>query len=311
MDAFEKLIAPIEPQTFFARHWERAPLHIHRGDAGFYRDVLAKSDLEQMISSGVLRHPALQLSKAGRFYPAESFSRNIRTGADTFSGVLNVGKVVAEYRGGATVLLPGLQRSHAPIRALTTALEDFFNHPVQANAYLTPENAIGFAPHYDTHDVFVLQIAGAKHWCIHEPLLALPYRSQPFTNESGVPAKMLMTVNMEAGDLLYLPRGFIHSTSTSQSSSVHLTIGMTVMTWLDLAGDLVQASREDVRLRKSLPVGFASRPEAIAEMREAMRAIFEGLASSERMAALIENFAQRVKATQGAPEEDFRIDSTS
>jgi len=310
LDSFEKLSAPVAPQTFFAEHWERAPLHIRRDDASFYRDVLTKPELEQMISSGVLRYPAVQLSKAGRFYPADSFSRNIRSGADTFSGVLNVAKLAAEYRGGATVLLPGLQRSHAPVRALTTALEAFFSHPVQANVYLTPENATGFAPHYDTHEVFILQIAGAKHWRIHEPLLPLPYRNQPFTNDSGVPARMLMEVDMAAGDLLYLPRGYIHTTTTSRSSSVHLTIGMTVMTWLDLAGELVQAAKEDVRLRKALPVGFASRPEAIAEMRDELAAILERLAGSERMPAVIENFAQRAKNTQSAPpDEEFRIDA--
>ena len=36
--------------------------------------------------------------------------------------------------------------------------------PLQANAYLTPANASGLAPHRDAHDVIVLQLHGSKQW---------------------------------------------------------------------------------------------------------------------------------------------------
>ena len=35
---------------------------------------------------------------------------------------------------------------------------------MQINAYITPPENQGFAAHYDTHDVFVLQVSGSKRW---------------------------------------------------------------------------------------------------------------------------------------------------
>ena len=59
-------------------------------------------------------------------------------------------------------------------------LEQVLEHPVQANAYFTPRDSQGLAVHHDTHDVFVLQLAGTKAWTIHEPVLADPLPSQPW-----------------------------------------------------------------------------------------------------------------------------------
>ena len=49
---------------------------------------------------------------------------------------------------------------------------------MQINAYITPPENQGFAAHYDTHDVFVLQVAGSKRWTIHAPVLEHPLPGQ-------------------------------------------------------------------------------------------------------------------------------------
>ena len=90
-------------------------------------------------------------------------------------------------------------------------------------------------------------------------------------------AAPFMDVTLEAGDILYLPRGCIHGTSTpaGNSPSVHLTMGMETlwdyglsMTWESFlgAGDnhhqfilenyyraLGQLTDKDLRFRESLP----------------------------------------------------------
>src|SRR5687768_11180934 len=65
---------------------------------------------------------------------------------------------------------------------------------------------------------------------------------------------------MEPGDFLYLPRGFVHEARTSTDLSVHVTIGIHALTWLDLiAVSLGQFGHKDPRFRKALPVGFNRR----------------------------------------------------
>ena len=43
---------------------------------------------------------------------------------------------------------------------------------------MTPPQNQGFSAHYDTHDVFVLQVAGSKRWVVHPPVLADPLPGQ-------------------------------------------------------------------------------------------------------------------------------------
>ena len=66
-------------------------------------------------------------------------------------------------------MLQGLHRTWPAIQAFTRRLVEELGHPAQVNAYITPESSRGFDPHYDVHDVFVLQVDGEKHWRVHAP----------------------------------------------------------------------------------------------------------------------------------------------
>src|SRR5208283_1139855 len=99
---------------------------------------------------------------------------------------------------------------------------------------LTPGNTAGFSPHYDTHEVFVVQVGGRKRWRIYEPPIVLPHRSQPFVRAGYAPPAPLLECELCPGDLLYLPRGYVHSATTSEGYSAHVTIGLTVYTWVEL-----------------------------------------------------------------------------
>jgi hypothetical protein len=80
---------------------------------------------------------------------------------------------IAAVRGafdrGKTVILTAMQCRWGPVAALCRRLEERFGCPVHTNLYLTPLGAQGFDPHYDTHEVFVLQIEGTKHWRLYGP----------------------------------------------------------------------------------------------------------------------------------------------
>ena len=89
------------------------------------------------------------------------------------------------------------------------------------NAYVTPPSSQGFAPHYDTHDVFVLQISGEKHWLIHAPVHPDPLSTQPWTEHRAAVARAATaspssTRCCAPGDALYLPRGWIHSATAAR-----------------------------------------------------------------------------------------------
>lgn len=173
---FASLIAPVPPDQFFAQHWENQPLFLQRDDQNFYKHLISQNDIEHIISFMDVRHPAIRLAKNGSYLPPPLYTTSLHYGDDVFIGIPDIGRVSAEYRSGASVVLPALHRTWEPLRLLCADLENCFDHVVHTNAYITPGNASGFSAHYDTHEVFMLQIAGKKHWRVYEPPLLLRMR---------------------------------------------------------------------------------------------------------------------------------------
>jgi lysine-specific demethylase/histidyl-hydroxylase NO66 len=183
--------------------------------------------------------------------------------------------VLRLFAEGSTVVLQGLHRLWPPLIDFAGQLATDLGHPTQVNAYITPPSSRGFSPHYDVHDVFVLQVAGEKHWTIHEPVLADPLRNQPWTDRpaevaaAAERAPVIDTV-LRPGDALYLPRGYIHSAVALGQISAHLTVGVHPVTrWgaVESALDLLRTlAADDAELRSSLPLGVdLADPAAAAE----------------------------------------------
>lgn len=307
---FDALLSPLGAETFFSTYWERQHLLLRRSEPAFYDPLIRASDLETLISDTDTRYPAIRLAKGGGYFPAETYTRDIRHGDESFLGVPDVNRITEEYRRGATIALPAIHRTWKPIGLLCDALGTRFDHPAHANAYITPGNAAGFTPHYDVHEVFVLQIAGKKCWSIYAPVLALPHRSQPFTPKVFAGAAPIAQVDLEAGDLLYLPRGFIHSTTTTESFSAHVTVGVTVYTWVDLIKEFLASAVQDEELRHALPVGFASRDDIKPRLRETMLAGLDKMRARIGADKLIDTFTNRIRIAQVPRPVPFRADVT-
>ncbi len=133
---------------------------------------------------------------------------------------------------------------------------------MQANAYLTPPGAAGLAPHHDTHDVFVLQVAGTKHWTVREPVVDTPLPRHVSDHDAAAGQPVLFEAVMEPGDTLYLPRGFVHSAAAQQGVSLHLTIGVLATTVHDVLRLLVDRAGDEVAFRRSLPPGWPDDTDA-------------------------------------------------
>ena len=292
---FAALLAPVLPDDFFRDHWERKPLHLSRGDAHYYDGVLTNDDLESMISYADLRYPAIQLARDGGYVPSEAYTTNIQQGREVFNGVPDIAKIQSEYRSGSTVVLVALHRTWAPLRELCESLENDFTHLAHANAYLTPVDTPGFAPHYDTHEVFVLQVAGSKRWRVFQPPLALPHHTQPFTPTGYVP-RPLLELELKQGDLLYLPRGYVHAAHTSEVHSAHVTIGISVYTWVELLSELIASSKEFHQFRTALPPGFARREEMKKTLKEGFALGAQRLIGNCDSDRLIDDFLQRARS---------------
>jgi hypothetical protein len=252
-DALERAIEPVETERFLAEHWERQPLVVPRGERDRFADLLSPRDLERLLTETSIRTPAFRLVKAGA--TVSGYTSDLSWRPDPFTGVADVRRVLAEFEGGATIVLQGLHHSWLPLARYCRLLEAFLGHPAQANAYCTPRGSQGLPVHHDTHEVLSLQVAGEKRWLVYEPVLELPLKEQRYRSALGAPGEPVLDVTLRAGDTLYLPRGWLHQALTSDSDSLHITVGVNVRTWLDEARMALEGAARELEFRRSVDAG--------------------------------------------------------
>ena len=203
--------------------------------------------------------------KEGEKIDLSAYTEDIPWRPSPFTGSAVVERVLAEWEAGATLVLQGLHMNWPPLARFCRDLERVLGHPVQANAYYTPRRSQGLAVHHDTHDVFVLQVAGEKRWLVYEPTLELPLKDQRYSRGLGKPEEPVADFTLHAGDALYLPRGWLHEALTSDTDSLHVTVGVNTYTWLDAFKQALDECADDVEFRRAVPLEEAEPPPELLE----------------------------------------------
>ena len=212
----------------------------------------------------------------------------------TRNGSLDVAAVYQLFSEGSTIVLAFLDNVLPPLTSICRGLERELNFPVQANAYLTPARAQGAKYHYDTHDVFVLQVIGSKHWTMYGTPLELPLANQDFDSRTHERGASTMEFELEPGDVAYIPRGLVHDARSSKELSLHITVGILCYRWADLLLEWVaDASLNDPAFRKSLPPGFAREGSDRSQLQEISANLLKRVATNSDCSAAITRFADQ------------------
>lgn len=204
-------------------------MHVKRGVPEYYKPVISTPDIDKM-----LRNNNVQFSKN---LDVTSYSDGKRETHNPVGRALpNI--VWDYYKNGCSIRLLNPQAFIPKLALLNSSLQEYFGCFVGANAYLTPPDSQGFAPHYDDIEAFIMQVEGQKHWKLYAPKSeseTLPrFSSGNFSqDEIGDP---IMELTLQPGDLLYFPRGTIHQGRTVPGShSLHITLSCYQRnTWGDL-----------------------------------------------------------------------------
>jgi ribosomal protein L16 Arg81 hydroxylase len=248
------LLAPIEPVEFFRDYWEKQPLVVLRDAVAYYQSLLTLNDVDRILASSSIRPPEISLAKNGKNIPFSVLHTN-----DLITQPVMHDALFEQYREGATLILQFLHERWQPLAHLSASVANELSAAVQANVYVTPKNAQGFANHYDDHDVFVLQVAGQKYWQIDdEPTVYLPKhenREKVVIRKDGARRRKCV---LRQGDCAYIPRGWAHEAVSTDTSSIHITLGVNSLTWADMLRRAVETACTEDALRESLPPGFAT-----------------------------------------------------
>jgi hypothetical protein len=262
----------VDPATFAERYWDREPLLTKTPEASAssdglaptkrasdFTDLLSLADVDELLSRRGLRTPFLRVAKQGAIVEPARYTGGGGVGAEVGDQVLDE-RLFQLYSEGATLVLQGLHRLWPALIDFAVALRGDLGTPVQVNAYLTPPESQGFAPHYDTHAVFVLQVAGRKHWRVHRPVVTDPIERQAWGGRAdevaaSAAAQPVIDAVLEPGDALYLPRGWVHAADARAEQSLHLTVGLRAPTRFTLVEALLALAADEPSLRAGLPMG--------------------------------------------------------
>ncbi|MGA7689079.1 MAG: cupin domain-containing protein [Jiangellales bacterium] len=248
---------------------------------GEVADWFSVDAADELLSRRGLRTPFVRLAKGGRIVAPNRYTGSGGVGATIGDQVMD-DAVLRLFADGTTVVLQGVHRIWAPVGRLAAGLSVDLGHPVQVNAYITPPQSQGFASHYDTHDVFVLQVSGRKQWRVHDPVLDAPMPEEPWDQVAdAVTARAaeppVIEEMLEPGDCLYLPRGFLHSATALGGTSIHLTFGVHAVVERDVV-DAVLAAVRDAGWRSSMPVGWDPTTESgVAEVGSLVAGVVDAL----------------------------------
>lgn len=261
-----------DAQTFLDKIWA-SRVHLHRTEPERLTGLLSLDDVDHLLTSTAIRTPAVRLARDGQVLPESAYTRAATLAGKSLTGLVDGVKTLRLYDEGATVVLQGLHRYWAPLTGLVAELELELGHPCQANAYLTPPDAQGFAVHADSHDVFVFQTHGSKLWEVHDP--------DP------------QQVELEPGLSLYLPTGTKHAARTQSGVSLHVTLGINQLTWRDLLEQTLRSLLDGIEDDR-LPAGYLDDPgpltRGLAERLQQLAETVGGTDAGEIVAGQVQRF---------------------
>lgn len=286
-----RLLAPFDRAHFLAEHWERKPLVIRRDDPSYWRDLVTVDDVNRVLTTRNMHHPAVGMTNASRKVNAEEYTYA--------SGLVDTARLYRHFAEGSTVTLNGFETEHPALALLCRSMERELSIRFQTNLYFTPAQAQGFRTHYDSHDVFVIQVHGSKHWTLYNTPVELPYRRQEFHPDEHPVGEVTAEFVLREGDMAYVPRGMMHDARTTGEESLHVTLGVLFSSYTDLLVEaLAMVGLRDVAFRRSLPPGFARPDFDRAAVREEFRALCRRFAESADVDGALEQFIDDVVNTR-------------
>ena len=295
--SFASLLAPLAPELFLAEHFERSAAVITRDTPGFYETVLTVQEVDRFLAGAEHRFPDVYLVNAAdpTLKPSDYCHAEQR---------IDLRRLTERFAQGATIVLFGIETRFPAIKAICRAIEQRFSVACEANVYLTPAGAHGLKPHYDNHDVFVLQVAGSKAWTLFDSPLPLPLPGQGYATWQPEPGPVSQCFTLHAGDMLYCPRGLMHDAEAGHEVSLHITLGLKARSWMELMIEAVaEMGLNDVAFRHHLPIGFATGDWDRAAAKARFSDLIERLGRATVLDTLMERMADSFIASRPAPGE--------
>lgn len=234
--------------------WPDKPSVHQLPDDSHLRTILTDRTLYDYLDTGCVPPGDVNIIKCAAPRHPSSF---------TTAGRLDAAKVRYWREQGYTVQLRHLEHWYPPMRVVTGAIQQETACTGYASAFVTPPGEQGLEWHWDQNLGIVVQLAGTKTWELWEPIVEHPtgdfHTSVQRWDDDWVTRCRQngpdLTVQLTAGQVLVLPRGWIHNPHSRDSAtdSVHVTVVIQERTPLWIAEHLVGSAIHNPAFRHAIP----------------------------------------------------------
>ena len=218
------LLGGLTPEQFMRRHWQKKPLLVRQALPGITPPA-TRAELAQMAASEEVESRLVSAFE-GRWAMKQG----------------PIAKLPPFSKAGWTLLVQGLDL-HLPAA-----------HELLSRFRFVPEARLddlmisyasdggGVGPHFDSYDVFLIQVQGKRRWRIG--------RQPDAVLREGVPLKIIANFTpeeefvLEAGDMLYLPPGWAHD-GVAEGECMTCSVGFRAPWRAELARELLNRLMDD------------------------------------------------------------------
>jgi len=272
----------LTPREFRSTHFEQGP---YLFKAALPERPLTWADFEELLHLVPPHAPALRLFRHG-IVPEREFTEEIVVLSQSRPKLDKV-RFYDYMRNGATLVINRLEDYSMAAKRLCMEIARFAGAQASGNAYVSFKGDGTFGKHWDTHDVFAIQLIGRKCWRIYAPTFPLPLTYQTNDRSGHVcPAEPTLELVLEEGDVLYLPRGWWHHVIPLDEGSFHLSVGVYPPTYYDyVMWTAAQYLQRLVDLRRAYCFDERGRAGKVLEALPALLADARNAAEFERQTA--------------------------
>ena len=247
MSALTQLLGTYRPEEFLNKIWAQKSLYISSSDRHRFDRLFSWEKLNYLLNFHEL-DLSMRLAVEGKVLD--------RSECDRF---------LERCQEGATLIIDRVDRKVPELAEFIAHLRQEIGYPLQVNTYCSWPGKQGFNCHYDTHDVFILQIDGTKEWNVFKDTLKYPLKHQKSAKLSPPDEPPELNVILEPGDVLYIPRGHWHYALALDRPSLHLTLGVHGQTGISVLEWLIEALKEDETWRQNLPLLSTASTKTVEE----------------------------------------------
>lgn len=243
MSSLTNILKPYSVEEFLKNNWTSKAIFISSKGHKKFSHLFSWEKLTELLNFHEFDYPQLRLALDGKVLDKSANANLIKL-----------------CQQGATLIIDRVHKLVPEITNFTSEVKYELGYGVQVNAYCSWPGKQGFSSHYDTHEVFILQIDGIKKWHVFSDTFKYPLPEQKSASFQPPQGEPYLSCTLSPGDVLYIPRGHWHYAVALDKPSLHLTLGVHCKTGVDFLEWLVSELRQQEEWRKSLPLRLDPAP---------------------------------------------------